>query len=32
MPVAEWFRGELKEFAYEAMFGRQDESAEPRRS
>ena len=24
-PVAEWFRGELKEFAYEAIFGRQDE-------
>ena len=22
MPVAEWFRGELKEFAHEALFGR----------
>src|SRR4029077_10420204 len=25
MPVAEWLRGELKEFAYSALFGRQDE-------
>ena len=25
MPVAEWFRGELKEFAYSAMFERRDE-------
>jgi asparagine synthase (glutamine-hydrolysing) len=25
MPVAEWFRGELKEFAYAAMFERTDE-------
>ena len=24
MPVAEWFRGELKDFAHDAMFGRQD--------
>jgi asparagine synthase (glutamine-hydrolysing) len=24
MPVAEWFRGELKEFAHEALFERQD--------
>jgi len=24
MPVAEWFRGELKGFAHEALFGRQD--------
>jgi asparagine synthase (glutamine-hydrolysing) len=24
MPVAEWFRGELKQFAYSAMFERQD--------
>jgi len=25
VPVAEWFRGELKEFAYEALIQRQDE-------
>ena len=25
VPVAEWFRGELKEFAHEALFRRQDE-------
>jgi asparagine synthase (glutamine-hydrolysing) len=25
MPVAEWFRGELKDFTYEAMFGKPDE-------
>jgi asparagine synthase (glutamine-hydrolysing) len=25
MPVAEWFRGELKDFAHSAMFGGQDE-------
>ena len=25
MPVAEWFRGELKDFAYSAMFETQDE-------
>lgn len=25
VPVAEWFRGELKEFAYEAILGRRDE-------
>jgi asparagine synthase (glutamine-hydrolysing) len=25
MPVAEWFRGELKDFAYSAMFGAHDE-------
>jgi asparagine synthase (glutamine-hydrolysing) len=25
MPVAEWFRGELKDFAHGAMFGRQDD-------
>lgn len=25
VPVAEWFRGELKGFAHEALFGRQDE-------
>jgi asparagine synthase (glutamine-hydrolysing) len=24
MPVAEWFRGELKDFAHAAMFGRED--------
>ena len=24
MPVAEWFRGQLKEFAYDTLFGRQD--------
>jgi asparagine synthase (glutamine-hydrolysing) len=24
MPVAEWFRGELKEFAHDALFGRPD--------
>jgi asparagine synthase (glutamine-hydrolysing) len=24
MPVAEWFRGELREFAHDALFGRQD--------
>jgi asparagine synthase (glutamine-hydrolysing) len=24
IPVAEWFRGELKAYAYEAMFGRKD--------
>jgi asparagine synthase (glutamine-hydrolysing) len=24
VPVAEWFRGELKEFAYEALFSQQD--------
>jgi asparagine synthase (glutamine-hydrolysing) len=26
VPVAEWFRGELKEFAYEALIERQDEA------
>ena len=25
MPVAEWFRGELKEYTHAAMFGQQDE-------
>ena len=25
VPVAEWFRGELKEFSHEALFGSQDE-------
>ena len=25
MPVAEWFRGELKDFTHTAVFGRQDE-------
>ena len=25
MPVAEWFRGEMKDFAYSAMFGAQEE-------
>jgi asparagine synthase (glutamine-hydrolysing) len=24
VPVAEWFRGELKEFASDALFGRSD--------
>ena len=24
MPVAEWFRGELKDFTYETLFQRQD--------
>jgi len=26
MPVAEWFRGELKEYAYETLIQRQDEA------
>src|SRR5207245_1545854 len=25
VPIAEWFRGELKEFAHEALFGRRDD-------
>jgi asparagine synthase (glutamine-hydrolysing) len=29
VPVAEWFRGELKEFAYEALIGRQDDLLNP---
>jgi len=26
VPVAEWFRGELKEFAYDAIIGRRDDA------
>ena len=29
VPVAEWFRGELKEFAYEKVFQRQDDLLNP---
>ena len=29
VPVAEWFRGELKAFVYESILGRQDEFLNP---